>query len=89
MPGRLPNTCGPETRFWQTTAAKSGGSSGGTSGGTWIGKFWRIVAREDLRDSHMSLKRRLLTVSGSYWRECRNGLKGRCSTTRDWAPFCA
>src|SRR5260370_259374 len=44
---------------------------GGSSGGTSIGDFWQNPARLDSSRSHISLKRRFLTVSGSYWRERR------------------
>ena len=53
--------------------AFSGGSSG-AFGLTISGEIWRAWT---LLDSHMSLKRRVLTVSGSYWRKCREDLKGR------------
>jgi hypothetical protein len=42
------------------------------------GESWRP---ETFPDSYILLKRQVLTVSGSYWRNRRDGLKGRCSTT--------
>jgi hypothetical protein len=42
------------------------------------GEFRRSPASED---SHITLKMHVLTDQGGCWRECRDGLKGRCSTT--------
>jgi hypothetical protein len=42
------------------------------------GESWRAKTSAD---SYISLKRQVLTVSGSCWHNRRDGLKGRCSTT--------
>jgi hypothetical protein len=73
---------GPQTAFSQTLMQNPVAVLVAI-GLTISGEIWRAWT---LRDSHMWLKRQVLTVLGSYWRKRREGLKGRCSTTelRPW-----